>query len=309
MILCLTPNPAVDRTMYVDTIHIGEVHRAKKVLTAAGGKGLNVARTIRTLGGEPLCMGPIGGHTGELLAGLAEQEGLPAAWTHVRNETRTCIILVQANQDSTVINDAGQNMDVSECKTLVEDVLSCASRTDLICVCGSLLLGFSQEQFKTLLSKLVSMGKQVWVDTSGEALRTALEVNGVCIKVNADELGVSLDMKISNMDEAVKATHLLREQGISQVAVTLGKDGAVFNRDDSVWAARPPKIKVVSSVGSGDAFLGGLLFALDGGDLAEVALRKAVAAGAANALEFGGGKLLFSEFETLCEKVNISILS
>jgi tagatose 6-phosphate kinase len=244
-------------------------------------------------------MGPIGGHTGELLADLAGQEGLSAEWTHVRNETRTCIILVQSNQDSTVINDAGQNMDVSECKALIEDVLRCASRADLICTCGSLPPRFSQEQFKTLLSELISMGKQVWVDTSGEALRTALKVNGVCIKVNADELGVALDMKISNMDEAAKATRLLREQGISQIAVTLGKDGAVFNGEGGAWMARPPQIKVVSSVGSGDAFLGGLLSALEGGDSAEVTLRKAVAAGAANALQFGGGKLLLSEFEAI----------
>ena len=91
MILCLTPNPAVDRTLYVNPLKLGEVHRAEKVLFAAGGKGLNVARTIRTLGGDPLCMGPIGGHTGKLLADLAGQEGLSAEWTYVRNETRTCI--------------------------------------------------------------------------------------------------------------------------------------------------------------------------------------------------------------------------
>ena len=76
MILCLNSNPAIDRTMYVDAIYLGEVHRAKKVLAVAGGKGLNVARTIRTLGGDLFCMGPIGGHAGNLLAELAEQEGL-----------------------------------------------------------------------------------------------------------------------------------------------------------------------------------------------------------------------------------------
>ena len=309
MILCLTPNPAVDRTLYVNTLKLGEVHRAEKVLIAAGGKGLNVARTIRTLGGDPLCMGPIGGHTGKLLADLAGQEGLSAEWTYVRNETRTCMILAQANQDSTVINDAGQNMDVSECKTLVEDILICASRANLISVCGSLLPGFSQARLKSMLLELVAMGKQVWVDTSGDALRTVLEVKGVCIKVNATELGNALDIEISNTDHVARATHLLRERGVSQLAVTLGKGGAVFNTNAGIWMAQSPKIKVVSSVGSGDAFLGGLLFSLENNASPELTLRNAVAAGAANALEFGAGRFPMTAFVALRENVKTFISS
>src|SRR5689334_17705447 len=111
MILCLSPNPAIDRTMYIDELQIGEVHRAKRVMAAAGGKGLNVARAIRTLGGEPLCMGPIGGNTGNLLAHLTQQDALSAQWTCVRNETRTCVILVQDHRDATVINDPGKELE------------------------------------------------------------------------------------------------------------------------------------------------------------------------------------------------------
>jgi fructose-1-phosphate kinase PfkB-like protein len=88
MILCLTPNPAIDRTLYLETLRPGEVQRAGNVLVAAGGKGLNVARAIRTLGGNPLCMGLIGGHAGNLLEDLAKGEGLAAYWTQTRSETR-----------------------------------------------------------------------------------------------------------------------------------------------------------------------------------------------------------------------------
>ena len=303
MILCLAPNPAVDRTMYVDAIHLGEVHRAIKVLTAAGGKGLNVARTMRTLGGDPLCMGPNGGHTGALLAELATQEGLQASWTHAQNETRTCMILVQEKQDATVINEPGQEITVSECDTLIDDVCQQALHTKFVCVCGSLPSGFSQTQYKSMLSKLVAMDKQVWVDTSGGALKTALEVKGVCIKVNAAELGQALDMKIPNIEQASKTAWQLLEDGISNIAVTLGKDGAVLCSETGAWRATPPTIELVSSVGSGDAFLGGLLFALADGASADVALRSAVAAGTANALEFGGGRLSLKIFCMLHDKV------
>src|SRR5512133_2816748 len=102
MILCITPNPAIDRTLVVPKLILGNVHRAQETILAAGGKGFNVARTIRTLGGEPFCLGFAGGHTGHLLADLAQQEGLDAYWTWKDSETRTCTILVSEGGDATV---------------------------------------------------------------------------------------------------------------------------------------------------------------------------------------------------------------
>lgn len=309
MILCLTPNPAIDRTLYVNTLNQGEVHRAEKVLMAAGGKGINVARAIRTLGGDPLCMGPIGGHAGNLLADLAKQEGLSAQWTRVRNETRTCVILVHEEQDATLINESGSDMKANECEALIEDVLRQVSRADLICTCGSLPPGFSQEQFRSMLTRLAAMDKQVWVDTSGDALKTALAAKGICIKVNSAELGEAMDMEISNTEQAVIAMQRLRENGVPQIAVTLGREGAILSLEAGTWAAKPPQIEILSSVGSGDAFLGGLLFGLERGASPQLALRKAVGAGTANALEFGGGRFSRAKLEALYENVKVSALS
>ncbi|MFN8434482.1 MAG: 1-phosphofructokinase family hexose kinase [Anaerolineales bacterium] len=300
MILCVTPNPAIDRTLYVNSLHLGEVHRAEKVLTAAGGKGLNVARTIHTLGGEPFCMGLVGGHTGNLFSDLARQEGLSAQWTKTKNETRTCVILVEEGRDATVVNECGVEVNVETTHLFCNDVWEMSARTDLVCVSGSLPPGFSVDNFRLLLSGLVERKKSVWVDTSGTALKTALGVHGVSIKVNAAELGESLGLEISNMELAVMAGKKLLAQGISSIAITLGKDGAVLITESGVWTAHPPAIEVVSTVGSGDAFLGGLAFALDSGNLPETALRYGTAAGAANALHFGGGTVTREEFDKLC---------
>ena len=122
MILCITPNPAIDRTMYIDSLTPGEVHRAEKTLAAAGGKGLNAARTILALGGAPLCMGLVGGQTGNLLAELAKREGLSTYWTHTKNETRTCIILVERGRDATLVNDHGVDVSEDGSQTYVRDV-------------------------------------------------------------------------------------------------------------------------------------------------------------------------------------------
>ncbi len=296
MILCVTPNPAIDRTLHVDALRVGEVHRSDTVLAAAGGKGLNVARTIRALGGSPFCVGLLGGHTGNLLAELAEREGLSAHWTRMKNETRTCVILVEHSRDATVVNERGAGVSADECQIFLRDVWAQAEQAQLVCVSGSLPLGFSLDDFSILLQGLAARKKSVWVDTSGAALNTALDVRGVNIKVNAAELGEALGLEIFTMEQAANAGRQLLERGISSVAVTLGRDGAVLVAGTGVWSVHPPAIEVVSSVGSGDAFLGGLAFALETGNPPEVALRYGVAAGAANALHFGGGTVEREEF-------------
>jgi 1-phosphofructokinase family hexose kinase len=308
MILCLTPNPAIDRTMYLDSLCLGEVHRAQKTLTAAGGKGLNVARAICTLGGGPLCMGFLGGHAGNLLADLAQHERLSAHWTWMKNETRTCVILVQPDQDATVINDPGATVDLDECRSLIGDVWQKSTEASLVCVSGSLPTGFPLEQFGSMLAGLVARKKNVWVDTSGQALKTALGVQGINIKVNAAELGEALGLEVSSAEQAANTARELCKSGMEQTVVTLGRDGAVLVSATGGWIGQPPEIKVVSSVGSGDAFLGGLALAFAKGLAPDVALRHAVAAGAANALHVGGGIFSLAEFEMLYENLAISIL-
>lgn len=309
MILCVTPNPAIDRTLHVDALRLGEVHRAKNSLAVAGGKGLNVARTIRALGGSPFCMGLVGGHTGNLLAELAEREGLSAHWTQIRNETRTCTILVEHCRDATVINERGAEVGADECQAFLRDVWTQAQKTQLICVSGSLPLGFSLENFSALLGELAARKKSVWVDTSGAALKTALSVRGMNIKVNAAELGESLGLEILDAEQAISAGRQMLRRGISSIAVTLGKDGAVLVADSGTWTVCPPAIEVVSTVGSGDAFLGGLAFALEQDLIPDIALRHAVAAGAANALCTGGGIFSCGEFEKIYQNIESRALS
>jgi len=305
MILCLTPNPAIDRTMYLDGLVVGEVHRAGKTLVEAGGKGLNAARAIRTLGGDPLCMGFLGGHAGSLLAELAQREGLRGCWTQTKNETRTCVILVQPNRDATVINELGAAVDLDECKSLVSDVWGKSAGTSQVCVSGSLPPGFVLDQFESMLAGLIARGKTVWVDTSGGALKTALGVRGINVKANAAELGEALNMKISNTGQALTAGRELCKSGMERAVVTLGKQGAALVSAEGSWVAQSPEIQVVSSVGSGDAFLGGLAVALSNGFAPDLALRHAVATGAANALCAGGGNFSLADFEDLREKTII----
>lgn len=309
MILCLTPNPAIDRTLFIQALRPGEVHRAEKILLAAGGKGLNVARSVKTLGGDPFCMGLVGGNMGNLLADLARQEGLSAHWTPMKSESRSCLILVEPGRDATVVNERGALVEEDECLAFCKDAWEMSVNAGIVCVSGSLPPGFSLETFHAWLAGLVERNKPVWVDTSGPALNTALQVKGLNLKVNAVELSEALGTEISDEKQASNVGRQLVAQGIPSVAVTLGKVGAVLVSAAGAWFAPSPRIDIVSSVGSGDAFLGGLTFALAESLQPELALCTGVAAGAANALHFGGGIFSKRDFDELHAQVKAVALS
>jgi 1-phosphofructokinase family hexose kinase len=283
----------------------GNVHRAQKSTMVAGGKGLNVARSIRTLGGEMLCMGFAGGYMGHLLSELAQKEGLPAVWTRAEVETRICTILVPQDGDATVVNDPGMPVSKSNWKQLREDVRKQLPSASIVCISGSLPLNSAAEDWQELLSALTATGKQVWVDTSGSALRTALAHPGICIKVNGAEIGEALGFEVKDIASAQHALHILRERGLRAAAITLGSAGALLATQNGQWYARGSHVQVVSTVGSGDSFLGGLVYALEMDSNCPQALGDAVAAGTANTLSAGGGQFALQEFKSIREQMRV----
>ena len=305
MIICITPNPAIDRTLILSSLVLGKAHRAEHVIVAAGGKGLNVARAIGTLGGDALCMGFVGGHTGHLLEDLAHDDGLNSAWTWVNSATRTCMILVSQKGDATEIDEPGTPVSKSDWKHLQQDVNKQISSANLVCMSGSLPPHTSTDDLQELLNILRKSGKQIWVDTSGTALDAVLTYPGICIKVNGDEIGKSLGFEVKDVASAKRALEILRERRMSACVITLGDAGAILETIDGRWHVQAPNVRVVSAIGSGDAFLGGLATALDFGKYWPEALGDAVAAGTANALSAGGGRFALNEFEDIREQIQV----
>ncbi len=305
MILCVTPNPAIDRTLILPGLVPGNVHRAQNTIVAAGGKGLNVARSIHILGGEAVCMGFAGGHSGRLLADLARNDGLRSDWTWIEAETRTCTILVAGDDDATVINEPGSSVSAADWDRLQQDIHKQLSAASLVCISGSLPPDSSASEFHGLLELLVRAGRQVWVDTSGLALQTALAQREICIKVNGNEIGEILGLEVRDFDGAGRALTALEGRGLKAVVITLGSLGALLATGDGRWRAQGPQVEVVSTVASGDAFLGGLVAALDAGRSVPEALGDAVAAGTANTLSAGGGIFTLDAFEEIRRQVRV----
>lgn len=305
MIITITPNPAVDRTLTVSHVKAGTIHRATHSMVAAGGKGLNVSRAVKHLGGDVLAMGLLGGHSGRWVAHLAQAEGIAGEWAFFEGETRTCTMIVANAIDATVFNESGPTITPSDWNHLIEAVVRHTPTHATVCICGSLPPGTPSSAPADLIQTLQTNGAHVWVDTSGDALRSALTALPDGVKINGREAGEAVGIPVTTVPEAFGAATLLRNRGIEQVVITLGALGAVLVNEQGAYHAIPPTVPVVSTVGSGDAFFAGLLTSLEQGHPPPGALSHAIAAGTANALSVGGGEIDIEVFHHLLAQINV----
>ena len=313
MIVCVTPNAAIDLTMQLDELRIGVVQRAQESIAVAGGKGVNVARAVRLLGGASVNGAFLGGAAGRYFAELAEREGLSGRWTWVDGETRTCVMLAQPKHgDATVVNGQGMMVGAADWPRLEHDVIALLRETaaSSVCLCGSLPPGSPVDAYAKLIGACVASGRRTWVDTSGAPLRAALGVPGASIKVNRAELMHALEddeeMSLESLAEiGTSARRLITRYALDVVAVTLGGEGAVLATADGAWAAAAPQVPLVSSVGSGDAMLAGAAYGFERQLSPAESLRCGIAAGSANAMSLGGGHFAAADFERILEETHV----
>ena len=307
-IICVTPNAALDRTMVVPDFALGHISRIGRAIAVPGGKGLNVARAVKILGGAPLAMGLLGGHTGRMIAAMWAEDGYEAEWTEFDGETRTCTIIANQAGVSTVINESGL-ITPADWKALAADICRAAERDDVsaVCLCGSLPLGAPADAPGELIARLKRTGARVWVDSSKAALKNAIDAKPFAIKVNRDEIAAALGIELRQTRDIISAARSLVDTGIGIVVVSLGAAGALLVTESRIISAMPPAIQPVDPIASGDCLHAGIVTALAAGkDIAE-ALRCGVAAGTVNALYAGGAQFPYERYEDVLRQTRIEI--
>jgi 1-phosphofructokinase family hexose kinase len=308
-ILTVTPNAAIDRTLVVPHFAINGVFRETEKWIAAGGKGINVARAIHHLGGKAICTGFIGGWNGQYLADLLSEENIESKWTLVSGETRNCTIIVDSSTGSnTVVNEQGASVSAEDWIRLSNDVLEAAIKCSIICFSGSLPPGSIVNDYLHLISKLMTQGKSVWIDTSGETLHAASQQIDAQIKVNRHELGDLLGFPITRQDDLRRAADIILKRQCKAAVITLGSQGAAYISRNGQWVVSLPPVNAFCAVGSGDSFLAGLVCGEALKLPPDECLRMGAAAGTANTLIIGGGRFLQEDYERMLSKTVVTKL-
>ena len=285
MIVTVTPNPSLDRTMLIDTWTRGGIHRPTSVRLTPGGKGVNVARAVAAADQRVIAVMPSGGPEGARLAELLAPEAVAVVEVPIARATRSNVIIQAADGTTTQFNEPGPELTDEELTALEARAAELAGRARWVVSCGSLPDGCPDTLHARLVDRCHQAGTRAAVDASGPALARACRAGPDLITPNLAELADLTDRRLDHLGEVVDAADGVRRAGVAAVLVSLGQHGALLVQASAAWHATSPVTPVSSAVGAGDALLAGFLIA--GGDGIS-ALRTAVAYGAAAAGLSGG---------------------
>ncbi|GLY32269.1 1-phosphofructokinase [Kineosporia sp. NBRC 101731] len=281
MILTLTPNPSLDKTLQLDRLERGAVNRAVGGRVDAGGKGVNVSRALAAHGIASTAVLPLGGSDGSRMGAMLAAAGVSVRAVDVSAGPRTNITVAEPDGVTTKINEPGPQLSPGEIASLVDAVLEMVTPGTWVAGCGSLPVGAPVDFYADLVGRLHERGARVVVDSSGPALQAVLEKRPDLIKPNLEELAEAVGRGLRTLGDVVDAADELLGRGITTVLASLGPDGALLATGDLRLYGSARVEQPRSTVGAGDALLAGYLGRISQSNDPTQALRSALAWGAA----------------------------
>ena len=273
----ITLNPAYDLVGLSTPIELGEVNRVTTAGFHAAGKGINVAKVLKSLGIDVTVGGFLGKENQDGFQKEFSEAGIANRFQMVEGRTRINVKLTEPSGKVTDFNFSGFEITKQDWTRFVNDTLSWAGQFDMICVSGSVPPSIDLNDFTAWMKRLRSECMCLIFDSSREAFVAGLKALPWLLKPNHHELEIWAGKPLPELSDVVQAAHELRQQGIAHVVISLGEQGAMWVNASGAWMAKPPKCDVVSTVGAGDSMVGGLIYGLMMRQTSEHTLRLATA--------------------------------
>jgi 1-phosphofructokinase len=312
VILTVTLNAALDRTLRVPNFQLNLRHRASSSLSLPGGKGVNIARALKRLGQPVIATGLAGGRTGTSIIEQLTAEGILNDFVRIHDESRTSTAVIDpTNNLQTEINEVGPSVTDAELSVLRDKLRYLSKGADVVVLAGSLPRDVPSEFYGTLVRELRRHGLVTALDASGPPLRSGLEAEPTIVSPNRREAEEIVGHEFQDEADLAAAGASLLSMGAGS-ALLHDEDGCVARLRDGkrarTYRARLDRMEVVSTVGSGDAFLAGYLAGWYAKERAETALRLAVACGAANTQTLGAGVFDPGDVEAFARQVEVEAI-
>jgi 1-phosphofructokinase family hexose kinase len=313
VIVTVTLNAAIDRTLTVPNFQRGQRHRASAGVTLAGGKGINVARTLKSLGVPVVATGLAGGITGTRIVEELTREAILNDFVRIDGESRTSTAVVDPTAETyTEINEWGPVVTEEELETLLDKLRYLTQGAELVVFAGSLPRDVAASFYADVLRDLARRQISAVLDCEGEPLRLGVEAEPFLVSPNQAEAEALVGQEFHDDEDFLLALDRIAEMGARNVLITTETGCVALLREDKDaqrFRASAPLLEPVSTVGAGDALLGGYLAARVGGRTQAESLRSAVATGAASTLVAGAGRFDVRQAARLQAGVDVSELT
>ncbi len=313
MIITITLNPAIDRTMRISQpLVVGKLNRAVSSETEPGGNGINVSRTIKALGGSSIALGFCAGTMGRMMKDMLTAADIHHDFVDIAGQIRVNVQIIDAHGGHTEINEPGSPIEEADFLRLLDRMENYMEKDNVFVLSGSTPPGFSLRNYGKLCKTIKRNGCRLIVDAQGDLLMEALKFEPDYVKPNIYELASAVGGEPTNDPEEVfvSACKLL-DMGAKAVCVSMGQDGAVFAagyEQEALYVDTSPKIYDVGSVGTGDAMVGALADAICRGLKFDDLARHVVATGRATSQLTGTEKPSLTEVYEVYETTRVYII-
>jgi len=309
VILTVTLNAAIDRTVAVPNFRLGRRHRAVESRTVAGGKGINVARALTLLGRPVIASGFVGGPTGTRVLEQLKDESVLTDFIEIAAETRINLAVIDPTSgEQTEINERGPAVSPEEVKRLFDRIGYLAGGAKLCVLAGSVPPGAGDDLYARLVADLGRRGTPVVLDAEGEAMLEGVRAGASMVTPNEREAEELVGQEFADRADLSQGLLELVRLGASEAAITR-PDGCVAavgeNASRRLLEVHTESLDPVSTVGSGDAFLAGYVAARYDGRSPEDCLAYGVACGAESTQHFGAGTVDRNQVERLLGEVSV----
>jgi 1-phosphofructokinase family hexose kinase len=309
VILTVTLNAAIDRTVAVPNFRLGRRHRAVESRTVAGGKGINVARALSLLGRPVIAGGFVGGPTGTQVLEQLQEESVLTDFTRIASETRINLAVIDPTSgEQTEINERGPAVSPEETKKLFERIGYLAGGAKICVLAGSLPPGAGDDLYARLIADLARRGVAVVLDAEGEAMLAGVRAGASMVTPNEREAEELVGQEFAYGSDLAQGLNELVRLGAVEAAITR-PEGCVAAAGEGaerrLLEVHTEPLEPVSTVGSGDAFLAGYVAARYEGRSPEDCLAYGVACGAESTQHFGAGTVDRNQVERLLGEVAV----
>lgn len=310
MIVTVTPNPSVDRTINIPHIRFNEVLRTNHVRLDWGGKGFNVSRSLKALNMNSLALGWVGGGAGIMLENGLNKLAIKTDFVWVEEETRTNTVLLEdAGEWYIKANEPGPHIPVQAVQDLLEKAENYAREGDIWVTSGSLPPDVPEDFFATLIRLLKAKGVKVFFDASDRVLQLGCAEGPYLVKPNTDEAEALVGFPIKNHEDGKRAALTFLRMGIPYVAITIGEHGLLLASQKEMILATPPKVPVRNVTGAGDALMAGLVAGFTQSlPLEEIACWGA-ACGTVSVMYEGVSQMTLKAVKDMLRKIEIRLVS
>jgi 1-phosphofructokinase/tagatose 6-phosphate kinase len=311
MILTVTLNAAVARTMVVPSLNLGQRHRASESISLAGGKGMNIARSLRELGAPVLATGFAGGRSGDAIRDGLSEAAIPFDLVEISGSSRTSTAIVDPTSGAqTEINEYGPLVTQEEAREFNRRLEFLMEYASAVVFAGSLPEGIDEDFLAELVRRAREREIFTVVDSTPQVLKAALKAHPSLVSPNQSEAESVAGFDFIEEDDFSRGTARLVELGAERSCVTSPEGHSYLTTVDGVISALAPRVEARSTIGSGDAYLAGLLAGMLHRNLSAVdSVKLAAGCAAANAETLGAGSFDSQHAEELAEEVRVEVHS